>query len=246
MPGVKAIASLVGPPSFSLDLFPYECIKQQLYFELNLGAVRYDPVRDRMRDFVVSDQYDSLLAFASSRDLEHLLDSVRIPVIQSTGWADVLFPVNGAIRTVNRLTSRGIPVWSYFGTNGHGEPIHFGEYIFELSLMTSWFNRWLKGVPLERSNVPFIVYADDRPAWPHHESIGWPPQPHGTLRLYLSGTKLQTTYPSQPQELPFTLAYDSTYTPAQGWADAYLGAGLHARFSLITCAHFVRPSRGYA
>ena len=232
MPGVKVIASLVGPPSFSLDLFPNECIKQQLYFELNLGAVRYGPVRDRVRDFVVSDQYDSLLAFGTSRDLEQLLDSVRIPVMQSASWADILFPVNGAIRTVDQLTSRGIPVWSYFGTNGHAEPpyVHVGEFLYELGLLASWFDRWLKGVPLDHSNVPFIVYADDRPAWPHHESIGWPPQPHGTLRLYLSGPRLQTTYPSQPQELPFTLAYDSTYTPAQGWTDAYLGAGFTHAF----------------
>ncbi len=241
MPGVKVIVSLVGPPSFSLDLLPNECIKQQLYFELNLGAVRYDPLRDRVRDFAVRDQYDSLLAFAGVRDLEKLLDSVHTPVIQSLGWADVLFPVNGGIRVVDRLTPRGIPVWSYFGTNGHGEPINLGEYIFELDLLSSWLNRWLKGVPLEHSGAPFIVYADDRPAWPHHASIGWPPESHGTLRLYFSGSTLQTTYPSQPQELPFTLAYDSTYTPAQGWTDAYLGAGFTKAFRSSPARAFSDP-----
>ncbi len=230
MPGVKVIASLVGPPSFSLDLFPHNCIKQQLHFELNLGAVRYDPLRDRLREFVVKDQYDSALAFAASRDLEYLLDSVRIPVVHSTGWGDVLFPVNGAIRAVNRLTQRGIPVWSYFGTNGHGEPVHLGEYFYELGLMTSWFDRWLKGVPLDRSDVPFIVYADDRPGWPHHEVVGWPPEPQGTVRLYLAGTRLQTTYPSQAIERPFTQSYDSTYTPAEGWADAYSGTAFTNAF----------------
>jgi len=230
MPGVKVIASIVGPPSYSLDLFPYNCIEQQLHFELNLGSVRYDPVRDRLREFVVSEQYDSVHVFATARDLECLLDSVRIPVVHCTGWGDVLFPVNGAIRAVHRLTLRGIPVWSYFGTNGHGEPIHLGEYFYVLSLMTSWFDRWLKDVPLERSDVPFIVYADDRPGWPHHEVVGWPPEPHGTLRLYCSGTTLRTTFPAQALETPFTQIYDSTYTPAQGWADAYSGIGFTRAF----------------
>lgn len=231
MPGVKVIASLVGPPSFSLDLFPRKCIKQQLYFELNLGSVRYDPIRDRLREFVVNDSYDSVLAFAEARDLEAMLDSVRIPVIQTVGWADVLFPVNGAIRTLQQLSSRGVPVWSYFGTNGHGEPIHLGEYLFELNLMTAWFNRWLNNQPLERATDPYVVYADDRPGWPHHETTGWPPAPHSTLRLYFSGNTLRTSYPVWAQDLPFTLTYDSTYTPARGWADAYSGAGFRHAFA---------------
>jgi len=107
--------------------------------------------------------------------------------------------------------------------------------------MQSWFNRWLKGVPLDNATVPFIVYADDRPAWPHHESFGWPPQPHGTLRLYLSGTRLQTSYPLQPPQLPFTLAYDTTYTPAQGWTDAYQGAGFTHAFRSSPARMFSDP-----
>ena len=231
MPGVKTVATLIGPPSFALDLVSHDCIKQQLWAELNLSSVRYDPARDLVRDYVISDQYDSVHAYVVSRDLECLLDSVRIPVFQSLGWADVLFPANSAIRAIDKLTARSIPIWSYLGTNGHGE-MNLAEYYYVImDLIAPWFNRWLKGTPLNWSDVPFTVYADNRPTWPHHETLGWPPEPQGTLRLYLSGSKLQTAIPSQANEAQFALTYDSTYTQAQGWSDGYKGSAFVNAFS---------------
>jgi predicted acyl esterase len=230
MPGVKAIATLIGPPSFSLDLVPAGCLKQQLWAELNLSSVRYDPVKEHLRDLVVADYYDSVYDYVASRDLQPLLDSVSIPVIQSLGWADVLFPVNGGISALQRLSSRGVPIWSYFGTNGHGE-LNLAEYYYVVTgLIASWFNKWLKGIPLSGSDVPMVVYADDRPTWPHHESQGWPPSHAGFLRLYFSGSTLQTTLPFQSGERPFTLSYDSSYSPAQGWNDGYSGTGFTRAF----------------
>jgi len=223
LPGVKVIATLVAPPSFAMDLVPNNCIKQQLHFELNLGAVRFGPDRDRIKEFVIADRWDSVLAYSTQRDFRPLLDSVRIPVIQSLGWADVLFPVNEGIRTVDHLTKRGIPVWSYFGTNGHGESLNLQEYVSLLSMMFLWFDRWLKDVPLDRSDQPLIVYADDRADWPNRETIGWPPKPAAALRLCLSNGALRTTPPNTTEEPPFVLSYDTTYTPRQGWTDGYGG-----------------------
>jgi predicted acyl esterase len=238
MPGVKVIATLIGPPSFSLDLVPAGCIKQQLWAEVNLGSVRYDPVRDHLRDFVIADSYDSVYAYVASRDLQPLLDSVSIPVIQSLGWADVLFPVNGGINAMKRLSTRGLPIWSYFGTNGHGE-LNLAEYYYVVTgLIASWFNKWLKGIPLENAESPMVVYADDRITWPHHESQGWPPPTAGSLRLYLSGSMLQTTPPVHPGVGSFTLSYDSSYTPAQGWSDGYNGTGFTNAFR-SSAARFV-------
>jgi predicted acyl esterase len=230
MPGVKVIATLIGPPSFSLDLVPAGCIKQQLWAELNLANVRYDPIKEHLRDLVVADSYDSVYDYVASRDLQHLLDSVSIPVIQSLGWADVLFPVNGGIAALQRLSARGVPIWSYFGTNGHGE-LNLAEYYYVVTgLIASWFNRWLKGTPLVGSDQPMVVYADDRPTWPHHESLGWPPAAAGSLRLYLSGSTLQSTLPVQSGDRSFTLSYDSSYTPSQGWNDGYTGVGFTKAF----------------
>ncbi len=234
IPGVAAAATIVGPPSFSLDLLPENCIKQQMQFELSLGSVRYDPLRDRVRDFVITEQYDSVRAFAESRDLEHLLDSVRIPVVQSAGWADVLFPCNGPIRAVNRLSSRGIPVWTYLGTNGHGEPLNLGEYLSLIDFMKNWFDRWLKDIPLPQSDQPLVVYADDRPGWPHHQTIGWPPQPHQTFRLYFAEPELRFSPPSTSSAAEFTLTYDPTYTGTMGWNDDYSGPAFQNAFQYTT------------
>ena len=230
MPGVKVIASLVGPPSYSLDLFPANCIKQQFHFEMNLAGVRYAPLKDQIRQQLVNEQYDSLEAFAAGRDMERLLDSVKIPVIQSVGWADVLFPVNGAIRTISRLNGRSIPVWSYFGTNGHGEQIYLPDYFYVITLMLHWFDRWLGDIPLADADKPFVVYADERPGWPHHESLSWPPPGYGSVRLFLSGDSLSTTIPAGSGEAPFGLNYDESYTPAQGWTDGYAGTSFHNAF----------------
>ncbi len=230
MAGVQTVATLLAPPSYSTDLLPNNCIKQQLCFELTLGSVRYDPLRDRLRDFVVREEYDSISAFLVARDLSPLLDSIQIPVIQSLGWADVLFPANSAIRAVKQLSARSIPIWSYFGTNGHGEQINFPEYLFVIELMLGWFDHWLMGSPLENARVPRTILADDRPAWPHREILGWPPEPAGEVRMYLAGTALQTTPPVISENKPFSLRYDSTYGSRQAWDEKYQGAAFGRAF----------------
>jgi predicted acyl esterase len=230
MPGVVAIATLVAPPSFALDLIPSNCFKQQLWAELSLSTVRYDPQRELLKTFVIAGQYDSVRAFVSTRDLERLVDSVRIPVMQLLGWADMIFPANGAIRALQRLSSRGVPVRSYFGTNGHGEPVNFNETLFMLAFMTSWFDHWFKGSPLDNAGQPYVVFADNRPGWPHRETVGWPPQPAGGTRLFLAGSSIRISPPVTNIETPFTLNYDPAYTPASGWTDGYQGTAFVQAF----------------
>jgi predicted acyl esterase len=240
MPGVGAIATLVAPPSFALDLIPSNCFKQQLWSELSLSTVRYDPQREQLKNFIVAGQYDSVRALVSTRDLEHLVDSVRIPVMQLLGWADVIFPANGALRALNRLSARGVPVWSYLGTNGHGEPVNFNETLFMLAYMTSWFDHWFKGTPLDRASQPLVVFADNRPGWPHRETVGWPPQPAGGIRLFLAGSSVRTTPPATSTETPFALTYDPVYTTASGWTDGYQGAAFVRAFRSAP-ARFLSP-----
>ncbi|MCC6396416.1 MAG: alpha/beta fold hydrolase [Bacteroidetes bacterium] len=230
MQGVRTVATLVAPPSYATDLMPDNCLKQQLCFELTLGSVRYDPMRDRLRSFVINEQYDSVRAFLVSRDLTPLLDSIQVPVIQSLGWADVLFPANSAIVAAQSLTARSVPIWSYIGTNGHGEAVHIPEYLFSIDMILRWFDHWLVDSALADAHLPRMVLADDRPAWPHREIIGWPPQPAGELRLYLGGSGLKTTPPSVPESKSFSLRYDSTYSPQQAWDERYLGEDFRRAF----------------
>ncbi len=240
MPGVKTVVALLATPHFALDLAPLGCVKERLFYELTLHNVRYGPDRDMLKDFIIRDLYDSVFTYVAQRDMEKDLDSVQVPVYQGLGWADNLFPVNGGIRAAANLARRGIPIWSYYGTNGHGEPSVAGETSFLLESFLGWFNHWLRGGALESADVPIVTYADDRPGWPHHITPVWPPEPVGSMRLYLAGSALSTMPPAMTSETPFSLEYDSSYTPATAWADSYHGARLLAAFK-STPAFFVSP-----
>lgn len=230
MPGVKAIAPLLATPDFARALVPNGCVAYGLPLELTLGSVRYSSDRDRIRDFIIADQFDSVLAYIDQRDLAHLVDSIRIPVFQGLGWADFLFPVNGGISARQRLADRRIPVWSYFGTNGHGEPLDLVEAAFILDKMVSWFDHWLRGFSLSQDSVPMVFYSDDRPNWPHHTAATWPPQPSYTLRLYLTQNGLSQTPSVESATFSFSLDYNSNYTPAMGWDDLYGGSAFVSAF----------------
>lgn len=223
MPGVRAVAPVLATPRFASDLVPNGCVKRGLVQELTLGSVRYSPIWEKAKEYIIQNLYDSLLTLTRERDLDHLVDSVEVPVFQGLGWADELFPANAGISAAAQLSGRGIPIWSYYGTNGHGEDQDLGETIFVLGKTTEWFNHWLKDSALARADVPLVFYADDRPGWPHHETSEWPPQPAGTLRLYLTGQGLSTAFPTKADVLPFSLDYDTSYTAIQAWDDKYQG-----------------------
>jgi predicted acyl esterase len=238
LPGVRCIATLVAPPSYASDLAPNNCIKQELQAELTLSTVRFDPYRDRIKSFVFTENMDSIRAFMKERDLASFVDSVRIPVIQSLGWKDVLFQVNGAIRARSNLASRGIPCWSYFGTNGHSEPLNLPEYFFVVQGMLDWFHHWLIEPLLTDVETPWVTYADDSPGWPHRRTAVWPPTPASMLRLYprppgsalaLDG-HLSTSPAAGENVFPFSLTYDSSYTQARAWNEAYTGSAFLTAF----------------
>jgi predicted acyl esterase len=231
MPGVKAVAPLIATPDFARALVPNGCIAYGLPRELTIGSVRYSEDRDRLRDFIVADKYDSVLAYINERDLAHLVDSVQIPVLQGLGWADFLFPVNGGIVAREHLAARHVPIWSYFGTNGHGEDVNAEEAAFELDEIVHWFDHWLKGFSLDNDSIPIVTYADDRPDWPHHTSTTWPPQPSRTLRLYFTQAGLSSSPASHDGVFPFSVTYDSSYSSATGWDDHYGGEAFVAAFS---------------
>ena len=248
LPGVKCIATLLAPPSYAADLAPNNCIKQQLQMELSLGSVRFDPIRDRIRSFVQTENLDSVRAFIAQRNLEPMLDSVTIPVIQSLGWDDVIFPVNGSIRARAQLAGRGVPIWSYFGTNGHSAPINFTEYLFVVGTMLDWFDHWLQAPKLPDALVPKVIYADDRPTWPHHETSVWPPVPASTLRLYPGCESIATPPALRPwpphvgQIYPFSLAYDSSYLPARAWDESHRGAAFRNAFRSSSIRFLSEPA----
>lgn len=231
MPGVQAVVPFIATPSFARDLVPNNCITRGLPRELNIGSVRYCDERDTLRAMVVADQYDSLLRFMDERDLEKLLDSVRIPVLQGLGWADFLFPANGGIRARENLASRNVPVWSYLGTNGHGEAFDSAQAFYLLDLTISWFDHWIKGFSLGNDTVPMVYYADDRPGWPVHESPVWPAQPYSSVRFYLTTSGLSLTEPGAGEVLPFSLEYDTAYHPDTAWTDLYGGSDFVSAFT---------------
>jgi predicted acyl esterase len=227
MPGVRAVAPLLATPDFAQALAPNGAVRYGLTYEMSLSTVRYAPERDRVKSFIIADQYDN------ARNLTHLLDSVRIPVFQELGWADYLFPVNGGIEAAASLWARNVPIRSYYGTNGHGEPIDNQEMSFELDQTVQWFDHWLRELPLSQDSLPLVFYADDRPGWPHHVTLTWPPEPYQTVRLFLTTAGLATEPPMTDADLSFALAYDQTYTPEMGWDDAYGGTRFGSAFSSL-------------
>jgi len=231
MPGVKAVAPLIATPDFARALVPNGCIKYGLPRELTIGSVRYSGDRDRLRDFIIADQYDSVLAYVNVRDLARLVDSVQVPVLQGLGWADFLFPVNGGIGAREQLAARHLPIWSYFGTNGHGEEVNAEEAAFLLDRTVHWFDHWLKGFSLDQDSVPLVMYSDDRPDWPHHTTTTWPPQPSSTIRLYFTQNNLSLSPSSGNAAIPFSLSYDSSYLPATAWDDHYGGSSFVSAFT---------------
>jgi predicted acyl esterase len=230
MPGVRAVAPVLATPRFASDLVPNGCVKNGLVHELTLESVRYSPIWAKAKEYIIQDLNDSLLVLTRERDLDHLVDSVQVPVIQGLGWADELFPANAAIGAAAQLSARGIPIWSYYGTNGHGEENNLDEAIFVLGKTIEWFNHWLQDSALAMADVPMVFYADDRPGWPHHETSEWPPKPVGTLRLYLTLQGLSTALPTEAGVLPFSLDYDTSYSATEAWDDRYQGPRFQSAF----------------
>ncbi len=243
IPGVVAVAPLLATPDFARSLAPNGCVRYGLSFEMSLSSVRYDPDRDRVKGFIIADQYDSVLAYINERDLSDLIDSVRIPVFQELGWADYLFPVNGGIRAASNLSARNVPIRSYYGTNGHGEPTNSQELSFQLDQTVQWFDRWLNGLPLAQDSLPLVFYADDRPGWPHHTITGWPPEQHQLIRLYLTSEGLSTVAPASDGSFPFTFTPDAAYTPEMAWNDRYTGVQFINAFSSSPAQFVSAPLR---
>jgi predicted acyl esterase len=233
MPGVRTVVPLIATPNFARDLVPNGCITVGLTDQMRLGSVRYAPERDIVKDLIVSDDYDNVLLYIDARNLSDKVDSVRIPVFQGVAWADLLFPVNAAIDARSRLVARGVPCWSYFGTNGHAEPFDAAEATFLLGKAVEWFDYWLKGSSASDNVTPLVFYADDRPGWPHHTTTVWPPLTSNTQRLFLTGSGLSPASPVSMNELTFSLQYDSSYTPAMAWEDGYEGPRFLQAFSSV-------------
>jgi predicted acyl esterase len=231
MAGVAVVVPTYATPHFAEDLIPDNCVERALAQEMSLSTVRYAPERDRVRDHIINDQYDSVFSYIEPRDLEGRVDSVQIPVFQGLGWNDALFPANAGIRAAANLSARGVPVWSYYGTNGHQEPLNFNEILFLLKNSVEWLNHWLKGISLDQADTPLVFYLDDRPDWPHHLSTGWPPALSGTLRLYIGEGGLVPTLPASDDTLSFSLQYDPAYSPTDGWYDLYAGSRFRQAFN---------------
>lgn len=234
MAGVRAVVPTYATPHFASDLIPGNCVSQALARELSLGSVRYAPDRDVVKDLIIRDDYEDLQAYIASHDLERLLDSVQIPVFQGLGWKDALFPVNAGIRAAASLSARGIPIWSYYGTGGHSEPLNINELTFMITRSIEWLDHWLMDLPLDQAGVPLVFYADDRPEWPHHVTPVWPPEPASMVRLYVESDGLSPAPPASPDSFSFVLEYDSTYSALQAWNDRYDGGGFRNAFQTTT------------
>ena len=55
MAGVKAIIPTYATPRFAMDLVPNNCVKQALVWQLTLGAIRYGPERDAIKEVIIRD-----------------------------------------------------------------------------------------------------------------------------------------------------------------------------------------------
>jgi predicted acyl esterase len=232
MPGVKVVAPLIATPDFAGVLAPNGCVKTGLPREMTVSTVRYSDARDRLKNFIIADQHDSVLASISDHDLAHLVGNIQIPVLQCLGWGDFLFPANGGIRAAANLAGRRIPVWSYYGTNGHGQPIDPTGAILALDKTVEWFDHWLKGFSLQNDSVPMVFYCDDRMTATDMSTNVWPPANALKKRWYITAGGLSETAPTNPNaaKLPFTVGYDPAYTGEMGWDDMYGGTRFFQSF----------------
>jgi predicted acyl esterase len=244
MPGVRTVIPMLATPDFARALMPNGCVSFGLPREMRIGSVRYDPVRDRVRDLIIRDRFDSLQIFINERDLLHLVDSIRMPVYQGLGWDDFLFPANGGILTRSRMAGRQIPIWSYFGSNGHGVPFDPFEIPRFVQTAVQWVDHWMKGFSLTGDSVQGVVYTDNRPGAPFHESPVWPPVPFSRYRLYITQTGLSPAPPDADLVNALSVTYDSSYSPTMGWDDEYGGPAFRAGFQHSTLRYLSDPFDG--
>ncbi len=225
MRGVKAVAPLIATPDFASTLVPDGCIRTALPRELRLSTVRYSEDRQRLEAFVVSDLYDSVLTFIAQRDLKDRVQDITVPVLQVLGWKDIIFSANGGIHAREMLAQKGIPIHSYFGTNGHGLPPDLFDAGATLEKLVQWFDHWLRGSSLPADSLPVVVYSDDRLSFDRQATVEWPPTGALNARYFLTARGLSTelNVGEHGSSFAFSLNYDSTYSPQQGWNDLYGG-----------------------
>jgi predicted acyl esterase len=241
MPGVRTVVPMLATPDFAEALIPNGCIAFGLPREMSIGSVRYDPIRDVVKGLIIRDRIDSLRQFVAERDLFYRIDSVRIPVYQALGWSDFLFPVNGGIHARSRMASRNVPVWSFFGTNGHGVPFDPTEFPQFIESAVQWTDHWLKGFGLAGAEIPSVLYTDDRPGAPFHDTPVWPPQPCSRYRLYITGSGLTSSLPSTDVQAEFSVSYDSAYTAEMAWDDEYSGPDFRSAFQRTALRFLSEP-----
>jgi predicted acyl esterase len=225
MPGVKVVAPLIATPDFASALIPNGCVKVGLPREMTVSTVRYSPDCDIVKGYIIADQYDSIRTYVDDRDLQKYVGNVEIPVLQGLGWGDILFPTNGGIKARDTLRNHHVPVWSFLGTNGHGQPIDPEGVILGMDKVVEWFDHWLKGFSLDQDSIPMVFYIDDQLTASEMTTAVWPPASALSGRWYITQGGLSQDPPTNGQvaKLPFTIRYDSSYTGEMAWSDEYGG-----------------------
>ncbi len=225
MPGIKVVAPLIATPDFACALIPNGCVKVGLPREMTVSTVRYSADRDRVKGFILADQFDSIRVYVDARDLQKFVGNVRIPVLQGLGWGDILFPVNGGIKARDTMRSHRVPIWSFYGTNGHGQPIDPEGAILGIDKVVQWFDHWLKGFSLDQDSVPMVFYSDDQSSATEKSTVVWPPTSALVGRWYIAAGGLSEVSPRSeaPAKLPFSQGFDPSYTAEMAWDDEYGG-----------------------
>jgi predicted acyl esterase len=198
--GIRVAIPLIATANFANDLIPNNCIKTGLAAEMSIDTNRvryYAPDRDRVMNFIYHDQIDSIRKYTNERDLDSLVQNIKIPVMILIGWVDYLFSPNAGISEFLRMKS---PRKLYLGPFAHGGasytdlPVALG---IAVDWISRWLDYWLKGDNNGIVSEGDVMYASDV-TWTHYKVPTWPPpNSHDVTFYFRQDGKLSLSMPQE-------------------------------------------------
>ncbi len=230
--GVRTVVPIAG---YIGDLTSNGCVETAVLEVITSSRVRYGPMWQRVVDWILDDQFDSLKAVLP--DPDELVTGVKMPVFLSLAYRDCLFAVNEGIRQFELLPG---PKWLHLGTGYHGAEEVDTVTLTLLQLVFDWLDRYLKGSVRPDTVQQRVIYHVDE-TWESRTVQTWPPEDAVPVTFYLTADgRLSEVPPSGEVRLVLRQRLlDPGYSPRQAFDDGF-GATTVAKFGYDQLS-FVTP-----
>jgi predicted acyl esterase len=247
---VSAVSADVITPHWASDMFMNGAVRQTLLFILDMGTVRYAPLRDTLWELARSDNYDSLRTkFVAGRDLDTArLHASRIPCASFVKWQDHFFSAQDEIESFHLRTGPGR---LYLGTGGHYSDDNQEELSFQWGLVADWLEYFVRGRQTGILARPPVAYAYSHLpldpqgllSWSHEEVDTWPPSGMSSMRLFFhADSTLSERLPDQPGDAVVVRnVWNTAYSSYQGYADGFSGPDFEAALPKQRVVFRTRP-----